>query len=362
MFYFVKEEIFHTVSKWNNRSRLCYYNINQIEVKMKTLKVETWFSLTLAIIVLISCLPTIQKTPELTPVTVQLAWTHIAQFAGLYAADQKGFYAEEGLDVHFIEGGANIDKITPLLDGTAQFGIIGADETIVARSQGKHLKAVAVIYRQSPIVFMSLSEKGITEPQQFVGLTIRTPANLLPSLNAMMTKLGYSSDQYTCVDIASDEKLFASGTVPVWGVYSNAMLITIENAGYKVNKIYPDDYGVHFYSDSIVTTDALISSNPDLVQKFVNASLRGWTYAIENPEEIPAIIQMYSPDSDSDLDLQKMTSSIRLVNTGVDHIGWMQSQIWTDMEQTLFEQKVITQEVDINDLFDLQFVEFLYKQ
>jgi len=326
---------------------------------VKTLKGKTWFSLTLAIIVLISCLPT---TPELTPIIVQLNWTHQTEFAGLYAADQKGYYKEEGLDVRFIEGGTKIDKITPLLDGTVQFGIAGADELIVARSQGNPLKAVAVIYRQSPIVFITLVDKKITKPQQFVGLTIRAPAILVPTLNAMMTRLGFSSDQYSCVDTASDVQLFAGGKIPVWGVYSNAILISIENAGYKVNKIYPDDYGVHFYSDSIITTDNLIATNPKLVQKFVRASLRGWSYAIENPEEIPAIVKIYDPKTDSAMDLQKMTASIRLVNTGVDHIGWMQSQIWTDMEQTLFDQKVITQEVNSKDLFDMQFVESIYKQ
>ena len=165
------------------------------------------------------------RAGALTPVTVQLAWTHQAQFAGLYAADQKGYFAAEGLDVTFVEGGAGVDKLAPVLDGSAQFGVAGADELILARAEGKPLRAIATIYRRSPIVFIALSEKGITRPQDFVGKTIRAPANVAPSLHAMMARVGISPDQYTVVDLPADVKMFASGDVPVWGVYLNAFLI-----------------------------------------------------------------------------------------------------------------------------------------
>lgn len=303
-----------------------------------------------------ACSPTIPPTPKLTPVTVQLAWTHQAQFAGLYAADQKGYYKDEGLSVSFIEGGTNIDKLSPVVNGTTQFGIAGADELIIAREQAKPLKAVAVIYRQSPIVFVSLTEKGITKPQQFIGKTIRAPAILVPTLNAMMNRLGISPDQYSFVDAPTDIEMFASGDIPVWGMYRNAMLILIENTTYKVNIISPDDYGVHFYSDTLITNDNLINSNPNLVQRFTRASLKGWDYAVENPKEIPAIIQKYYPKADPDLEYKKMIASIRLVNTGEDQIGWMKPEIWTDMNRILLEQKVIKRSVDINELYTTQFL------
>lgn len=70
-----------------------------------------------------------------TPITVQLAWTHQAQFAGLYAADQKGYYAAEGLTVSYLESGSTIDKLASVLDGRAQFGVAGADELILARAK-----------------------------------------------------------------------------------------------------------------------------------------------------------------------------------------------------------------------------------
>ncbi|MCX6028323.1 MAG: ABC transporter substrate-binding protein [Chloroflexi bacterium] len=316
----------------------------------------------LLFLVLLASLSGCQRAaPALTPVTVQLAWTHQPQFAGMYAADLKGYYAAEGLAVTLIQGGANIDKLVPVLDGTAQFSTASADELILARSEGKPLRAIATIFRRSPAVFVSLADKGITRPQDFVGKTISVPAIILLSLRAMMDKVGIAPDQYTVVTLPSDLTMFASGDPPVWGVFTIGFVVVIQQAGYKLNMIYPDDYGVHFYADTLFTTDNLISTNPDLVRRFLRATLKGWTCAVENPAEVPAMVQKYKPEADAKIELARMTASLPLVNTGEDHIGWMKPEMWAGMEKTLREQKVITAPVDVTQVYTMQFLQELYK-
>ena len=97
------------------------------------------------------------------------------------------------------------------------------------------------------------------------------------------------------------------------------------------------------------------------MQKFTSASIKGWTYTVEHPEEVPAIVQVYFPDSDPGQILKQFTASIRLVNTGEDNIGWMKPETWSDMVQTLFKQKVIKQNVNCDDLFDMQFIKSIYE-
>ena len=298
---------------------------------------------------------------KITPITVQLAWTNQSQFAGLYAADQLGYFADEGLRVTFLEGGANYDKFAPVLTGAAQFGVGSADELILARSQDKPLKAIATIYRYNPIEFISLADKNITKPQDFIGKTIRAPANIAPTLNAMMARLGIGRDQYAYQDAPSDIQMFASGELPVWGVFRNAIAVSIQDAGYKLNIIYPDDYGVHFYADSLFTTDQLIASDPDLVLRFLRAALKGWTYAIENSQEVPAMVKKYNPAADLALEKERMIATIPLVNTGEDFIGWMKPQIWIDMEQTFREQGLEAKPVDVTQVYTMQFLEEIYK-
>jgi NitT/TauT family transport system substrate-binding protein len=247
-----------------------------------------------------------------------------------------------------------------VVEGSAQFGTATADQLLVARAEGKPLKAFAVIYRRSPAVFMALSSSGITRPQDFVGKTIRTPAPNAPTLHAMMAGLGISQDQYTEVDLPSDVEEFASGRVPVWGAYLNALTLSVQRAGYKINIIYPDDYGVHFYSDTLFSTDEFITKNPVLVRRFLRASLKGWTFAIENAEKIGPMVLKYVPDADPELENAKMIPSIPLVNTGQDFVGWMKPEVWTEMEQTLREEGLLPKSVDVEQVFTMSFLEEIY--
>ena len=315
----------------------------------------------LVITCLTACTARPTPTPALIHITVQLLFTHNATFSGLYAANQEGYYSAEGLAVSFIEGGANVDLITPVVSGTAQFGIAGADGLLVARSEGKPVRAIAVIDRRSPLVFGALAETGITRPQDFVGKTIRVTPQVIPALHAMMERLGISSDQYTEINLPSDVATFDSGQAQVWGLYLNNFAITLVQTGHDLNFIYPDDYGVHFYGDTLFTTDEMIATQPDLVMRFLRATLNGWTWAVENPGKTGALVQIYSPVADPAMEIAKMVATIPLVNTGEDQIGWMKPEIWSEMELTLREQEVINAPMDVTNLYTMQFLEEIYK-
>ena len=297
--------------------------------------------------------------PPLTPVKVQLRWTHQAQFAGFYAADQLGYSDDEGLAVTFVEGGPNIEPIGATLDGQAQFGIGGADELILARADGKPVKAIATIYRRNPAVFMALASSGITRPQDLIGKTIMVTPTIATTFHAMMNQVGITSDQYTEVSLSNDVARFAEGDV-VWGAFITGFALTVQKAGYKVNLIYPDDYGVHFYADTVFTTDQIIASNPDLVTRFLRATLKGWTYAVENPTAIGPMVLKYNPKGDAALENDKMATSLPLVNTGEDYVGWMKPEIWAGMEQILRKQDMLTKPLTITDVYTMDFLKAIY--
>ena len=193
-----------------------------------------------------SCGPA-ASVAALTPVTVQLSWLHQAEFAGFYAAEQQGYFQDEGLDFSFIEGGPEVDFIAPVAEGRAEFGIAQPADVILARAAGKPLKSVAVIFQRSPIVFFSLADSGIIRPQDLIGKKIRTAVSIDQTLAAMMAKQGISPDQYDVVYLPSDVEQFASGEVPVWGGFINVFVLEVQKAGHKINIISPDDYGIHFY-------------------------------------------------------------------------------------------------------------------
>jgi NitT/TauT family transport system substrate-binding protein len=305
-----------------------------------------------------ACAP--RSTPTLTPITVQLNWLHYGLFGGLYAADQNGNFAQEGLAVTFLEGGPKVDYITPVLDGTAQFGLVGADELILARAQGKPVRAIATILRRSPLAFAVMADSGMTRPEDFIGHTIRITPQAAAGFHAMMARVGISPSQYTEIVLPSTLDAFASGQADVWCIYINSFAITVENAGYKLRFIYPDDYGVHFYAESLFTSDNMITTDPDLVQRFLRAALSGYTYAIENSAKVGPMVVKYNPQLDPAIATAQMVASLPLINTGEDHIGWMKPEIWAGMEQTLHEQGVLTAPLDVAQVYTLQFLEEIY--
>jgi len=301
------------------------------------------------------------KTPvALTPVTVQLSWLHQAQFAGFYAAEQNGYYADEGLKVNFIEGGPTVDLEKSVLAGTAQFGVTDAERLIAARADGKPLCAIAVTYRRNPLVFMALASSGIARPQDFVGKTVQAGSTGVMILHAMLANVGISSDQYQEVNVGADLGPFYSGQVQVWNAWLNNEVLTAQSAGYKVNIIYPDDYGIHFYSDTLYATDDYIAKNPDLVLRFSRATLKGWTYAIENPTLIAPMVAKYNPNADLQHETAQMTASLPLINTGEDNIGWMKPETWSGMEKTLREQGLLIAPLDISQVYTMQFLDEIY--
>jgi NitT/TauT family transport system substrate-binding protein len=233
-------------------------------------------------------------------------------------------------------------------------------DVILARAAGKPVRAIAAIYRRSPIVFFALADSGITRPQDFAGRRIRSTTSVDQTLRAMMSRVGIPPDQYESVHLPSVVADFASGDVPIWGGYLNVFVLEVQRAGYHINIIYPDDYGIHFYGDVLIANDDLIARDPGLVQRFTQASLKGWTYAVEHPDAVGPLVQKYNPGADAALESARMSASIPLVNTGEDFIGWMKPEVWRAMEQTLREQGLLTDPLDARQVYTPQFIEEVY--
>ena len=291
-------------------------------------------------------------------VTVQLKWYHQAQFAGFYAADQHGYYAIEGLSVSFVEGGPEVDLANSVLDGTAQFSVAGADSLIVSRSEGKPISAIAVVFRRNPLVFFALAESNITGPQDFIGKRLHVTPFQQSVFTTMMDRVGVSSDQYTVV-CCELEPIF-SGDIDVSVAYLTNEILEARAAGYKLNIIYPDDYGVHTYADTIIASDDFITNRPDLVRRFLRATLKGWRWAIENPDEAAVLALHYDPALSPDLQKAQMLAGIPLIHTGEDQIGWMRPDVWQGMIGWLLEQGILTETVELDEVYTMEFLQQIY--
>jgi len=298
---------------------------------------------------------------EVTPVTLQLKWLHQAQFAGFYYAQSAGYFVDEGLDVTFLEGGPSVNGIERVLTGEADFGLIGAEQVLQQRSLGKPIVAIATTYRRNPFILVSLAGSGIEKPQDLLGKKVAIGGNTGElQVRAMMNFLGLDYSQVEVVPFSLDLAPFYAGEVDVVPAFSAGSLVPMLNSGRQFNLIWPDDYGIHFYSDTIIATEQTARERPELVTKFLRAALRGHRMTVENADKATEFSMPFLKDADPAIQTQMIVASMPLINTGDDHIGWMQREIWAEMYTTLREQGFLESEVDIDGVFTNRFLETIY--
>jgi NitT/TauT family transport system substrate-binding protein len=308
-----------------------------------------------------------QEKRALDEVTVQLKWVHQAQFAGLYVAQEKGYYAQENIKVNFVEGGQGVDIAEGVSSGKAQFGVVAPEDILISRSRGASLKAIAAIYRRSAVVFLAMADSHITRPQDFVGRTVaagggESGANrdLEVQFLAIVKKLGLDTAKISIVPFDPTCAAFIKGDVDVTPAFSTGNLIRLRQEGLKLNLIWPGDYGIHFYSDSLVTTDETIREQPGLVTRFLRATLRGWRDAIENYEGAVAITLKYARVKDPQFQTAMMEALLPLVHTGEDRIGWMKPEVWQGMYDILLKEKILNAPFEVNQVYTMRFLEDIY--
>jgi NitT/TauT family transport system substrate-binding protein len=306
-----------------------------------------------------ACASGVTSAPETTPVTLQMGTTHRASYAGFYAAEQNGNYAQEGLDVTFIEGTPDVDPALAVLDGTAHFGIAGASTLILAQADGQPLRALAMLLRRDPVVYFSLADSGITHLEDFVGKRVYVNVRGRARLYTMLARLGINPDEIIEVNSGDFTALY-TGDIDVASGNITRDVLSAQQAGYSVNIIFPDNYGVHFYSTTLFATDDYITANSDVVMRFVRATLQGWTYVVENPQSVGPMVIQYNPEADSAFETASMVASLPYINTGEDYIGWMKPELWEGMAQTMRDEGVLTGPLDITDVYTMEFVQQIY--
>lgn len=295
---------------------------------------------------------------DLVDVAVKLKWVHQAQFAGNYVAKEKGFYEDEGLNVTLQPFSFDDPTIDAVANGEATFGITGADELVLARSKGIPIKAFALIYQINPVCAYSLKENNITKPQDFMGKTVglEQGTNVDTLYYVMMSRLDIDRSNINEIPIGYDATELLEGKTDVsTGYIINEPQQVIE-AGKEVDTILMADYGANMYADVLFATEETINNRPEEVQKFLNATVKGWQYAMENVDEAVDITILYTTDRTKNHEKYMLEKSIPLINKGDAPIGWMTKEGWENVQNILLEQNILDEKIDINGAYTLNFL------
>jgi len=233
-------------------------------------------------------------------VTLQLKWVTQGQFAGYYVAKDKGFYAEEDLDVEINPGGPDIAPPQVIAGGGADVFVDWMPSALASRERGLPIVNIAQPFKSSGLLLVCLKESGITSPEDFRGRTLGVwyGGNEYPLLS-WMSQLGIPTD-------GSDNGVTmlkqAFNVSPLLQRQADCISTMTYNEYWQLIDagLTPDDLVVFKYEDQGVATleDGLYVledrlNDPAFVDKmvrFVRASMRGWKYAEENPDEAADIV------------------------------------------------------------------------
>jgi PAS domain S-box-containing protein len=223
-------------------------------------------------------------------VILQLKWTHQFNFAGYYAAVEKGFYREAGLEVTIKEGQPGMDFVEEVISERANYGV-EMPELLLARHKGKPVVVLAAIFQHSPQIILARADSGIKSPHNLIGKKVMWRFDSAAELRAMLINENISLEQIKFLKLSWNINDLIDGKVDAIHAYVTDQPLSLEKAGIESKILYPINYGIDFYGDCLFTSEKELSEHPDRVSAFREASLLGWAYAMDNPEELMEIIR-----------------------------------------------------------------------
>jgi PAS domain S-box-containing protein len=288
-----------------------------------------------------SCRPSF----ALEKATLQLKWLHHYQFAGYYAAKEKGFYRAAGLDVAIREGGPYVEVEKEVSAGRADFGV-GTSAILLHLAHGEKLVVLGQIFQHSPAIFLTPRKTGIRTIADMASRRFMY-SNQHGDLMAVLKKYGLDERKIVQVPHRGDVADLLSGKADVMIAYSFNEPFVFEQAGEPYLRFSPLTEGVDFYGDNFFTTRNMVEHRPELVKAFREATLRGWSYAMTHKEEVADLIRAkYSKAKSREWLLYEANQMEALIQPTLVELGYQSPKRWQEIANILADLGMVRRGFD----------------
>lgn len=223
-----------------------------------------------------------------TPFTMQAAWINDAEFSGYFLAIDKGYYAEEGLELTYLPGGPDVIPESAIIAGRADLTLTTPDTTIRAISeQGAKFKIIGAQYQKNPIGVVSLKKNPVNAPADLVGKTIAVPPVNIVTVEALLALNGIDKAQVNIVPYAYDPTPLVKGEIDASLDFTTNVPFTIGQLGEEAQSFLLYDHGVTLYNDTVVVTEETLASKRKELVAWLRASRKGWVENLADPALYP---------------------------------------------------------------------------
>ena len=276
-------------------------------------------------------------------VVVQLKWSHAFQFAGYYAARHLGYYRAAGLDVELREGGPNVDVVSELMQGRAQFGV-GTSSLLLDRHAGKPVVVLGVVFQHSPLALIARQHSATQSIHALAnGRLMLEPHS--EELLAYLQAEGGLADGITTVPHQDGLRSLREGKVDAISGYITYEPYFLQRDAVPYHLYSPRAAGIDFYGDNLFALQPLLAAQPEMVKAFREASLRGWQYAMSHPGEVIDWIVADHPGIDPGLLHHEARSMVELIRADLVELGYMHPGRWQHIADVYQRQGMLPGDV-----------------
>jgi ABC-type nitrate/sulfonate/bicarbonate transport system substrate-binding protein len=303
-----------------------------------------------------------EPSEKLQKVTVLLDWVPNTNHTGLYAAKEKGYYKEEGLDVEIIQPseGGSAEFIAA---GQGDFGISYQEQVTYAKTADEPLpiKAIAAIIQHNTSGFASPVHKNIKSPKDFEGKKYGGWGSPMEEqmLQALMEKEGADFSKLEMINIgAADFFTSVEKDVDFSWIYYGWDGVAAEQKGINLNfiKLQDLDSNLDFYTPVIIANEDLLNKNPNLARKFLKATTKGYEFTIKYPKEAAQCLLTNVPELDKDLIIASQKYLAKEYRADASRWGEMKEEIWNNYANWMRERKLIEKPFNAKGAFTNEFL------
>ena len=299
---------------------------------------------------------------EKKEVTLILDYVPNTNHTGFYVAQKMGYYEEEGLKVNIIEPGDDSTSAVLVAAGKGEFGVSYQEDVTYALTakQPLPIRAIATIIQHNTSGFVSLKDAGISSVKDFEGKVYAGWQALSEEavIQAVMKKANADFSKLTIV--GADGSGFASlgKTVDLQWEFEGWAVIKGRMEGYDLNymPLKDLDQRLDYYTPLIITNDDMIENDPETVQKFINATRKGYEYAIENPEKAAEILYEIVPEYDLEFIKASQEYLSQEYSRDAESWGVMKDEVWDNYTAFMYEYQLIDKKIEASRQYTNQFV------
>lgn len=287
--------------------------------------------------------------PALQPVTLQLKWKHQFQFAGYYAALAKGYYRDAGMDVRILEAGPTHSSVETVVGGGADFGVSNT-QLLLDKSHGAPVVALAAIMQHSPLSLVVRRDSGIRTAKDLAGRKLMIGPDSA-ELRAYFKHTGVDENSFQRQQHSQNIIDLINRRTDGLTAYTPNQPYVLEQAGIDYLELRALDGGIDFYGDVLFTTEQQLKDHPERVKAFRQASLQGWTYAMEHPDEIAELIhRRYAPERPLEHLLWEARRYRPFIMADLIELGHMNPSRWRHIADTYAELGMLPKNFDFSGL------------